>query len=198
MTGSYTDYSAAGRIRDCVNHRLVCNALCKVLKNRGIEAPLLDPVLREVDLGNRNRAAAACSVDKSDGAGCAGTDSYRVRRVSHSARIQYDPSKVVKPGYEKVCPAPAGSAVDLSFWVNIERSDVTLVVGNRGSHARQARRKRDHRAFAHELVPKLVLIGFYRRRIGVKSALCLHSRNLPLAPHPNRQVRIFSLARSRH
>src|SRR4051812_13850834 len=178
MTGSYTDHGAPRGVADCVNQRLVCNARSEVLKNRGIESPLLDPILREIDFRNGNGAAAACSVDESDGAGCAGTDSYGVRGIRHSAGIKDDPGEVVEPGYEKVCLSSAGSTVDLSLWIDIECGDVTLVVGNWGSHARQARRECDHRALAYKLVRKLVLVRFYGRRLGVKSALCLHSRNL--------------------
>jgi hypothetical protein len=74
--------------------------------------------------------------------------------------------------------APTGSTVDVSIGIDIERGDAALVMGHSRSHARQAHRKRDHRALANKLVRKLLFIRFYGWRIRIESALCLHGRVL--------------------
>src|SRR6185312_17379035 len=138
MPGGYTDHGVPGLIGDCVDHRLVCNTFSEVVQNRRRHAPLLDPVLREIDLRDRNGTATPCSVHEGNGAGFAAANSHRVRRVRHNAGIEYDPGEVVEPRYENVRLAAAGSSEDLSLLVDIESRDVTLVVGDWGGHARQA------------------------------------------------------------
>src|SRR5579872_2557352 len=178
MTGGYADYAVPGQIADGVNHRLARNAFPEILESRRIEAPLLDPILREIDLRYRDGAATAFSVNKCHRARFGTADSDGVRSSRNDTNIEDDAGKVVEAGGKKMRAPPAGSTIDLSFRVNIECGDSALVVGDWSRHAGQARGERDHRALAHKLVRKRLLICFYGWRIRIESAFCLHDRNL--------------------
>jgi len=73
--------------------------------------------------------------------------------------IQHNPGEPVKCRSKKVRLASACSAVDMTFGVNVERGDVALVVGNRRSHARQARGKCTMTALADKLMREFVQIS---------------------------------------
>jgi hypothetical protein len=48
VTPGYADDGLSRRDRDCVNHGLSRNTLAEVFENGFLEAPLLNPVLREM------------------------------------------------------------------------------------------------------------------------------------------------------
>src|SRR5208337_4709620 len=77
MTHGYADDGPSRRGRDCVNHRLSRNALAEIFENRFLEAPLLNPVLREMQVWHGHGAATLRSVHESDHAGRPATNGFR-------------------------------------------------------------------------------------------------------------------------
>ena len=103
-----------------MNHRLAGNALPEVLDKRRIEAPLLNPVLRKVDLWYCNGTATPCSVHECYGAGFGATNSHRARSCGDDADIEHNPGEAMERRGKKVRPAPTGSTVEVSIGIDIE------------------------------------------------------------------------------
>src|SRR5258708_5237725 len=77
VTRGYAGDGLSRRGRDCVNHRLARNTLAEVFDNRFLETPLLDPVLREVQVRHGHGAAAVRSIHEGDHGGRAATNGFR-------------------------------------------------------------------------------------------------------------------------
>src|SRR5882757_10855729 len=159
MMRGYADGDLSRRGRDGVNHRLAGNTLTEFFENGFLEAPLLDPVLRKIQVRDGHGAAAVRSIHEGDRAGCAATHGFGARRSGNGSGVQHDAGQPVKGGSKQVRLASTGSTVDMAFGVDVERADAALIVSDWGGHARQARGECHHGALAYELMGKFVLVS---------------------------------------
>src|SRR6476646_4988576 len=107
MARGYADHGVLGCVADCVTNRRTVNSLSEVLRNRRIEAPLLDPVLCKVDLWYCNGAAAVRAVYECHDAGFATTNRYRRSSIRDDPDIQHHTGKVMEPCGKQVRMASA-------------------------------------------------------------------------------------------
>src|SRR5713101_3434282 len=174
MMRGYADDRLSRQGRDCMNHRLARNTLAKVLENRFLEAPFLDPVLRKIQVRYGHGAAAVRSIHEGDRAGPAATNGFRTRGARERSGIQHNTGKPVKGRPKKVRLGSAGSTIDMAFGVDVERCDTALIVSNRRRHPWQGRWECHHDALANKLVGEFVLVSLDLGRIGIESGFCLH------------------------